>query len=135
MKRGWLSWWLGIGLNTFGSAIIITDLLSWLEDGDGFSTSSLVTAVVMILIGSWLTTFKPVKIEPVDLDLSDVDFDYRLIYKEHDGKLWRYISVHGKDLEGTHGSVTRRQGASSTTEIKPGSAEWLEYYTKKETDA
>jgi hypothetical protein len=128
-----ISWWLSVGMRAVGSSIMLIGLMSWLE-GEGFSASSLFTALLLIFVGSYFSTPKPKKVpdEPVDLNDLVPGIDYRLIYKEHDGKLWRYISVYGPDHKRMlAGEVASSQGASSTREIKPGTSEWHEYYDKK----
>lgn len=125
-------WWIGLVLNAIGSGIIITDMLSWL-DGDGFNSSSLITAVLMILIGSYLITLRPVREETEPLDLSEIDF--KVIYKEHDGKLWRYISLpdDGEAIAEAQANESYAYigGGFRQSVVKPGSAEWWDYYINK----
>ena len=123
---------VGLVMQGVGFSIILHDLMSWLE-GQG-AHGGFVWGVGLLLIGSYIAPLQK-KVKTTEaLDISEIE--YKLIYKEHDGKLWRYISL--PDLNDERAKAQANEGYAQyigsgfrQAVVKPGTKEWRDYYINK----
>lgn len=127
-----VSRFIGRSMQLVAASLILIDLMRWLN-GEGSSSNFFVTAVafLVLIFGSYLAPKKEF-IDPGPVDISEIDF--KVIYKEHDGKLWRVIKLPDKDArEEAMRTMTHPawKGGYRQTVVEKGTPEWKEYYRKK----
>ncbi len=109
-------------------SLILFDLMKWLNGNE--PSSSIWWGAGLLLLGSWLAP-KEKFIDPGPIDISEIDF--KVIYKEHDGKLWRYITLPDSDAkaEAKAKGLTYWKGGHRQAVVEEGTPEWKDYYKKK----
>lgn len=130
MKRtGWL---LGRGMQFTGASLILLDLITWL-DGDLVGTNSFWIGAGLLSAGSFIAPKKE-SFTSESIDISEIDF--KVVYKEHDGKLWRYTALPGDlsdEVRDAAISATVSKYSFRQVEIRMGTPEWRDYYEGRMT--
>ncbi len=115
-----------------GASLILLDLITWL-DGDLVGTNSFWIGAGLLLVGSFIAPKKE-SFTSESIDISEIEF--RVIYKEHDGKLWRYTSLPGglsDEVRDAAISASVVKASFRQVEIRKGTPEWNDYYEEKMT--
>ena len=128
MKRTW--WLLGRGTQFIGASLILLDLITWL-DGDLVGTNTFWIGVGLLVTGSMMAPKKEEFISE-SIDISEIEF--KVVYKEHDGKLWRYTSLPGDLNDEVRDAAILASVARESfrqVEIRRGTPEWNDFYEQK----
>lgn len=120
-----------------GASLILLDLITWF-DGDLTGTNSFWVGAGLLSAGSLIAPNekKEESFTSESIDIGEIDF--KVIYKEHAGQLWRYTSLPdvltGKGME-NHEAVIPASVAKYAFRqvvVEEGSPEWEKYYRDKE---
>lgn len=112
-----------------GASLILLDLITWL-DGDLVGTNSFWVGAGLLSAGSFIAPNKKKMTEPVDIS----EIDFKVVYKEHEGKLWRYTSLpEGLSDEVRDAAISASVVKASfrQVEVRRGTPEWNDYYEQK----
>ncbi len=113
-----------------GASLILLDLITWL-DGDLTETNSFWVGMGLLSAGSLIAPKKDsFTSEPIDIG----EIDFKVIYKEHDGKLWRYTSLPADlsdEVRNAVRSPTVEHNSFRQVEIRRGTPEWNDHYKDK----
>lgn len=115
-----------------GASLILLDLITWL-DGDLVGTNSFWIGAGLLSAGSFIAPNKK-KMTNEPVDISEIDF--KVVYKEHDGKLWRYTALPGglsDEVRDAAISASVIKASFRQVEIRRGTPEWNDYYEGRMT--
>jgi len=116
-----------------GASLILIDLITWF-DGDLTGTNSFWVGAGLLSAGSLIAPNekKEESFTSESIDISEIDF--KVIYKEHAGKLWRYTSLPGDlsdEVRDAAISASVAKASFRQVVIEEGSFEWDKYYHEK----
>ena len=115
-----------------GASLILLDLITWF-DGDLVGTGSFWVGAGLLTAGSFIAPNKK-KMPKEPVDISEIDF--KVVYKEHDGKLWRYTSLPAglsDEVRDAAISASVVKASFRQVEVRRGTPEWNDYYEEKMT--
>ncbi len=112
-------------------SLILLDLMKWLNGNE--ASSSIWWGAGLLVVGSLLAPKKKfIEVpDPGPIDISEINF--KVLYKEHDGKLWRYISLPDSNAraEAQEMGRTHWKGGFTQAVVKKGTPEWIEYHKQQ----